>query len=76
MPRTKPFNYPSFRAWTGGSNPKPLLGLDGDERALVSKLFRDQFILYFTFWKDKPTRDTLRIFWRRARYDAHATFRM
>lgn len=62
-------------AWMGGSRPKPITECSADEVALVSLLFREQFKTWHDYWKDYPSRDVARIFWNRARYDAHATMR-
>ena len=62
-------------AWMGGSRPKPITECSVEEIALVSALFRDQFKTYYEYWKDYPSRDVARLFWNRARHDAHATTR-
>ncbi len=63
-------------AWMGGTRPAPLLTISREERHLVSKLFREQANLYADYWGMRAATDTLRTFWRRARYDAHATIRV
>lgn len=65
---------PPRRAWTGGDGPRAL-GTLGIERRTVSEFFREQVTIWRDFWHDMPDRDTLRIFWNRARHDAHATHR-
>lgn len=62
-------------AWTGGSDARPIEQVTGLERRCVRSLFRQQVIMWREFWKDRPDRDLLRIFWNRARLDAHATYR-
>ena len=61
-------------AWRGGSRPEPLAVISRYERSLVSELFREQCADHINYWGDMET-DTARTFWRRARYDAHATCR-
>ena len=65
----------SLTAWMGGSRPKPIKECSADEVALVSLLFREQFQTWHDYWKDSPSLDVARIFWNRARHDAHATMR-
>lgn len=62
-------------AWTGGSRPKKLADISQDERQFVRKLFKDQLQTWCGFWDSKADLDLCRVFWNRARYDAHATFR-
>lgn len=62
-------------AWTGGSRPRPLLELTKGERTYVSYLFRQQMSTWLDFWFAPMPLDVARIFWKRARYDAHATYR-
>ena len=62
-------------AWTGGSVPAPLTQISTEERQLVSYLFHEQLNTWMNFWGDLPDKDTRRIFWSRARGDAHATYR-
>lgn len=71
----------TIHAWTGGSRPKPLAQIDQSERTLVRALFRDQMRVMREYWGDylglnRSIWDTARIFWKRARYDAHATIRV
>jgi hypothetical protein len=63
------------RAWTGGTSPNPLAKINRFERETVRKLFREQFTTYANHWGEKPDHGTARIFWNRARHDAHATHR-
>jgi hypothetical protein len=63
------------KAWTGGSHPRPLLYVGHKERFFITHLFRDQVRTWAYGWGDFPDMDTMRIFWRRARFDAHATCR-
>lgn len=76
-------------AWTGGSRPRPLAEVSPEERAKVRALWREQCGLYVGAWGNllppSPTcpvsgkrvdrLDMARLFWRHARYDAHATYR-
>lgn len=68
------------RAWTGGTRPRRMLETSKEERALRSKLFRDQMRTVFEYWGDyrglnESALDMARIQYNRARYDAHATYR-
>ena len=65
----------SITAWMGGSRPKPIEECSSDEIELVFALFREQYETWHDYWKDPPSFDVARIFWNRARHDAHATFR-
>lgn len=62
-------------AWMGGSRPRPLLELSRDEREYVIYLFRFQVWTWTNYWNDPLPLDLARIFWKRACYDAHATYR-
>lgn len=63
-------------AWTGGDRPRPLGSVSRPECAYVRALFREQANTHAAFWRGAKTEwDTLRTFYRRARADAHATFR-
>lgn len=62
-------------AWTGGCRPRPLSEISTDERATVKRLFREQAEVWTDYWCETLPFDIGRLFWRRARYDAHATFR-
>jgi hypothetical protein len=64
-------------AWTGGDRPGPYASLSLPEKKYVSGLFKDQIRCWKNYWQggENPPWDTLRIFYKRARYDAHATFR-
>lgn len=74
-----------LKAWTGGSSPLPLSKVTKKERGLISNLFREQLIDWSRYWRGGVIRSSAdqtpsvlsvaRIFWKRARYDAHATFR-
>jgi hypothetical protein len=66
---------PGMTAWTGGSAPRPLSQIGRLERALLRREFRRQIIEYRSYWGDLPDRRVARLFWHRARYDAHATCR-
>lgn len=63
------------KAWTGGSDPRPLSEITGFEREYVSALFAEQVTEWVECWGDLPKMDTVRLFWDRARHDAHATCR-
>lgn len=62
-------------AWMGGTRPEPLIRLSKRERSLVSILFQEQIIIFTSGWDTFPELDICRTFWKRARYDAHATYR-
>lgn len=64
-----------LRAWTGGSLPERLSVIGPQERTTVRAFFREQLADWHTAWGDLPDADTLRVFWKRARFDAHATHR-
>ncbi len=64
-----------LRAWTGGSTPVPLSQVSAAERRTVTAFFREQLSDWASAWSDCPPADVMRTFWRRARFDAHATHR-
>lgn len=64
-----------FVAWNGGSRPRPLSTLTSAERRDVSALFREQVSTWWHYWQVTPEWELLRLFWKRARYDAYATHR-
>ena len=67
--------HPGHRAWTGGTFPAALGAVPTAERRYVSRLFREQCEEYIGFTGGELPGDIGRVFWRRARRDAHATFR-
>ncbi len=60
--------------WTGGLTPDPYHTLTRREKYVVSELFREQMQMYIGRWGSADWADA-RLFWTRARYDAHATVR-
>ncbi len=62
-------------AWMGGSRPRPLSELSQDEREYACYLFRQQMRTWSSYWFAPVPGDIARIFWKRARYDAQATYR-
>lgn len=68
-------------AWTGGGEPRPWRTLttmgpaELAEREYALSLYREQIEAFRRQWCDMPNRDTLGIFWGRARFDAFATYR-
>ena len=63
-------------AWTGGSGPTAPSGITTMEAAYAKALFRSQCNTFRHYWRTRVIPyDTMRIFWGRARGDAHATFR-
>ena len=73
-----PCHHEPFRvlAWAGGSSPRPIGTIGRWERDIVTALFREQWNTFTAFWGSAPDHDTARIFWNRARHDAHATGRV
>ncbi|QRM32684.1 hypothetical protein [Microvirga sp. VF16] len=66
---------PGMTAWTGGTPPRPLSQIGRLERALCRREFRRQLLEYRSCWGGLPERHLARLFWNRARHDAHATCR-
>lgn len=66
---------PRVIAWTGGSTPAKPSQISAAQASVQKFIFAQQVADFFGYWGDYPNRDTLRIFFRRARMDAHATFR-
>lgn len=62
-------------AWTGGSEPLPFHAVSSLEARLVNALMDAQVAAFRAFWGKEPGTDVREIYWRRARYDAHATVR-
>jgi len=62
-------------AWTGGDRPAMPSQVGPKFAGLQKLLFGEQVETFRGYWGDSPNWDTLRIFFRRARYDAHATLR-
>lgn len=62
-------------AWMGGSRPAPLSDISRGERTRVSLLFLAQYREFADYWGEAAEFAVCRIFWKRARYDAHATYR-
>lgn len=63
-------------AWQGGdSAPKDLRKISRDFRNLITFFFKEQLEDFSDFWKELPDMDTARIFWKRAKGDAWATYR-
>ena len=62
------------QAWMGGDRPAPYSTLSKREKYLVSELFREQMQTYAAYW-GSVIPEVTRVFWKRARYDAHATMR-
>lgn len=61
--------------WMGGSRPRKSSQIDLIESATRKFLFREQVQTWRNYWGDSPDWDTLRLFFGRARHDAHATLR-
>lgn len=62
-------------AWTGGSPPRGIKDISAEEKLLIAEMYHEQIKHWVSFWGDQPPREVLRIFWGRARHDAHATCR-
>jgi hypothetical protein len=62
-------------AWTGGCKPAKPSEISAAQASVQKYLFAEQVNTWFNYWHDYPNWDTLKIFFNRARYDAHATFR-
>jgi hypothetical protein len=62
------------QAWTGGDRPCKYSTLTKREKYIVSEVFRDYVCTYVKRWGNIEP-DMVRLFWSRARYDAHATYR-
>ena len=63
-------------AWTGGSSPRLTVDVSHDEWEYIKKLYAEDLDTWRSFWQeDVVPLDVKDIFWNRARYDAHATFR-
>lgn len=67
-------------AWTGGSRPARWNDTQAQEKKLARDIFRGCMLEVFNYWGDfrglnDSVLDMARIQWKRARYNAHATFR-
>lgn len=62
-------------SWSGGSMPHPLDRIDLTEALLAWRLFLEQSRYWLKYWTDTPLPCDFAIFWNRARYDAHSTYR-
>lgn len=62
-------------AWMGGSKPNKLSSIDSRERQMVSIFFQEQMYHFIRYWESYPDKDTTRLFWNRARHDAHSSRR-
>ena len=62
-------------AWTGGSPPQSILKISNEEYRYAVKLCNASCKAWRDYWGDEPDAGTFTLFWNRARYDAHATFR-
>ncbi len=68
--------HPKHVTWMGGSVPRPYPEVAGSpEGAYVARLFQDEVNVWESHWGDKCAVDMRKVFWGRARYDAHATYR-
>ena len=63
-------------AWTGGTSPRSFHEVSEAEYQYVLELFWNDCNLWRDYWKGELTSEVLDTFWGRARYDAHATFRV
>ena len=69
------YTPPPAVAWTGGSPPPAYSYSPTARRLLISHLFREQVRTFAAYWSECPDMSTARIFWNRAKHDAHATMR-
>ena len=63
----------SLITWLGGSTPGRLSETSPGERALVRRMFRQKYAQHLRYW-GAVERDTARLFFLKARYDAHVAF--
>ena len=62
-------------AWTGGCRPLKPSQISREQASLQKYLFGEQVCTFRAYWHFEPEWEVLRIFFNRARYDAHATYR-
>lgn len=62
-------------AWTGGSEPADIHSVSGLESNLAHRLYDMQLAAFAAFWGKGADQGTRELYWRRARFDAHATVR-
>ena len=69
--------HPDHEAWMGGTPPRAYYEVAGSpEGAYVVDLFDAQCSIWMDYWNETEVPLEQRsIFWGRARYDAHATYR-
>lgn len=65
----------SWIAYRGGSEPKNFHDCNELEINLINALNKAQIEASRAFWGKEPDQEMRRIFWNRARHDAHATCR-
>jgi hypothetical protein len=63
-----------IKSWTGGSYAAGIQEVPADEFLLILELYREQVATWEKYWGDKPDNAMKKLFWNRARQDAHATF--
>jgi len=63
-----------MQEWIAGGKPNQLTTISIEERRFVRHLFRQQALQHKNYWRHISI-PSAREFWKRARYDAHATFR-
>lgn len=61
--------------WMGGTPPRAPSEISPAEAGMQKFLFLEQVTVFRRYWGDSPDWDTLRIFYNRARHDAHASWR-
>ena len=59
--------------WMGGDRPGAYSATNANEKRLCTVFFRMYCADYFSGWNECPTIEVARVFWKRARHDAHAT---
>lgn len=69
-------NHPEHRVWTGGSDPASIHDISVAEYAYAMELYFEDCGIWSECWKQEMPADIREVFWRRARDDAHATYRV
>ncbi len=65
----------ALRSWTGGDRPATYQSIGSGERLTVRAFFREQMGDWLAYHGGPVSREIRKLFWARARYDAHATHR-
>lgn len=62
-------------AWMGGSRPAKPSQISAKQAGVQKYIFSQHVVTYRGYWHTEPDWETLRLFFKWARYDAHATCR-